>query len=270
MVIVPDLAKFAKDDEDWKKVQGAVIDHCRNERNRMAILDTPPGLNAQQVEEWREGSGYDSAFATMYYPWIKVDNPVGSNGDSSIFVPPSGHIAGIWARNDETRGVWKAPANETVNGAIDLQEPLTSAEQDLLNPEGINAIRAFGSRGIKVWGARTLSATDPSWKYINVRRLFNMVEATIMEGTQWVVFEPNDQALWQRVNRTVSSFLLGLWRQGALFGATPEEAFFVKCDEELNPPESRDEGKLIVEVGIAPVKPAEFVIFRISQKAQET
>jgi phage tail sheath protein FI len=173
-------------------------------------------------------------------------------------------MAGIWARTDESRGVWKAPANEVVLGALDVELKITSGEQSLLNPIGINCIRPFGVRGIRVWGARTL-ASDPSWRYLNVRRLFNMIETTILQGTQWVVFEPNDQALWQRVKRTIDAFLLGLWRDGALFGSTPEEAFYVKCDAETNPPESIDEGKLVVEVGVAPVKPAEFVIFRIGQ-----
>jgi uncharacterized protein len=151
-----------------------------------------------------------------------------------------------------------------IRGAISLELNITKAEHDQLNPSGINCIRAFPGRGIRVWGARTLSS-DPAWRYLNVRRLFNYVEESIFEGTQWVVFEPNDQALWQRVKRTINAFLLGLWREGALFGATPDEAFYVKCDAETNPPESIDEGKLVVEVGVAPVKPAEFVIFRIGQ-----
>jgi phage tail sheath protein FI len=170
----------------------------------------------------------------------------------------------VWANTDATRGVWKAPANTVVRGALDVELPVTKAEQGLLNPTGINCIRPFGVRGIRVWGARTRSS-DTDWRYINVRRLFNMVETTILNGTQWVVFEPNDMKLWQGVKRTLNSFLRGLWRDGALFGATPDQAFFVKCDAETNPPESIDEGKLVVEVGIAPVKPAEFVIFRISQ-----
>ena len=192
-----------------------------------------------------------------------------TNAGKLKFIPPSGHVAGVWARTDQTRGVWKAPANELIAGVLKVQNEITKGEQEILNPNGINAIRSFGSRGLRVWGARTLSS-DPSWKYINVRRLFNMVESTILEGTQWVVFEPNDQTLWQRVNRTVYAFLLGLWREGALFGASPSEAFFVKCDAETNPPESIDEGKLVVEIGIAPVKPAEFVIFRFSQKTLES
>ncbi len=271
MVLVPDLHTAAMAGGTFKPdlfegVQKAVIAHCENERNRMAILDTPRGLSPSDALEWRDRLG-DTKFSTLYYPWLKVDNPAATNGNKTILVPPSGHMAGIWARTDNTRGVWKAPANESVLGVLNVETQITTGEQETLNPEGVNAIRSFGSRGLKVWGARTLSSTDPSWKYINVRRLFNMVESTIMEGTQWVVFEPNDQALWQRVSRTVNAFLLGLWRDGALFGATPEEAFMVKCDRETNTEESINEGKLIVEVGIAPVKPAEFVIFRMSQKS---
>jgi phage tail sheath protein FI len=160
--------------------------------------------------------------------------------------------------------VWKAPANEVVRGALDVELNITKAEQGLLNPIGINCIRPFGTRGIRVWGARTLSS-NTDWTYLNVRRLFNMIETTIMNGTQYAVFEPNDITLWEGLKRTINAFLRGLWRDGALFGATAEQAFFVKCDEETNPPESIDMGKVVVEIGIAPVKPAEFVIFRIAQ-----
>ncbi len=183
-----------------------------------------------------------------------------------VHMPPSGHIAGIWARNDNTRGVHKAPANEVVQGATGLAFNVTKGEQDILNPIAVNCIRAFPGMGIRVWGARTL-ASNASWRYINVRRLFNYVEKSIERGTMWVVFEPNTPFLWARVRRDVNAFLTGLWGTGALFGASAAEAFFVKCDEELNPPASRDEGKLIIEIGLAPVKPAEFVIFRISQWA---
>jgi phage tail sheath protein FI len=175
-------------------------------------------------------------------------------------------MAGIWARSDNTRGVHKAPANEVVLGAVGLAYGTTKGEQDTLNPIGVNCIRAFPGRGIRVWGARTLSS-NPSWRYLNVRRLFNFVEKSIELGTQWVVFEPNDYDLWARVNRDVTAFLKTVWVSGALFGRTPDEAFYVKCDEELNPPESRDLGRLIIEIGMCPVKPAEFVIFRISQWA---
>jgi hypothetical protein len=230
--------------------------------DRVAILDTPPGLNAQQVKEWRiDKAGYDSKYAALYWPWIKVFDPLAGQ---AVFVPPSGHMAGIWARNDDTRGVHKAPANEVVRGVIALEIQITKGEHDQLNPSGINCIRSFPGRGIRVWGARTISS-DASWRYLNVRRLFNYVEESILEGTQWVVFEPNDQRLWGRVNRTITSFLLRVWRDGALFGATPQDAFFVKVDAENNPPEVRDAGQLVVEIGIAPVKPAEFVIFRIAQ-----
>jgi uncharacterized protein len=271
MVLIPDLITAATKEDGsvdlgmWKSVQTALINHCEGQANRMAVLDAPPGMGVQDIKEWRSDVAmYDSAFAALYYPWIKVANPVPTNGDDEILIPPSGHMAGLWARVDETRGVWKAPANEVIRGVLDVERPITKAEQGMLNPIGINCIRPFGTRGIRVWGARTLSS-DSDWRYINVRRLFNMVEQAIMDGTQWVVFEPNDQKLWAGVKRTVSAFLRGLWRDGALFGATAEQAFFVKCDEDNNPPDSIDEGKLIVEVGIAPVKPAEFVIFRISQ-----
>jgi phage tail sheath protein FI len=274
MVIVPDLLTAATKADGtvdlglWKSVQTALIAHCELQGNRMAILDAPPGLTAQQVKEWRSDAAmYDSQFAALYYPWIKVENPAGTNGNREVFVPPSGHIAGVWARTDETRGVWKAPANDTIRGCLDVERPVTKNEQSLLNPIGINCIRPFGTRGIRIWGARTLSS-DSDWRYINVRRLFNMVETTILDGTQWAVFEPNDVGLWEGVSRTLTAFLTGLWRSGALFGASPEQAFYVKCDAETNPPESIDEGRLVVEVGIAPVKPAEFVIFRISQQKQ--
>jgi phage tail sheath protein FI len=183
-----------------------------------------------------------------------------------IPVPPCGHVAGVWARSDNTRGVHKAPANEVAQGAVGLTYQTTKGEQDTLNPNGINCIRSFPGRGIRIWGARTLSS-NPSWRYINVRRLFNYVEKSIENGTQWVVFEPNDRLLWSRVRRDVGNFLRTVWADGALFGATPGEAFYVKCDDELNPPASRDMGRLIIEIGMAPVKPAEFVIFRISQWA---
>ena len=266
MLSVPDLMAVYEqgiiDLEGLQAVQLAMIAHCELMGDRVAILDAPPGLNAQQVKEWRvDKAGYDSKYATLYWPWIKVfDPPTGQ----ARFVPPSGHMAGIWARNDDTRGVHKAPANEVVRGAISLALNLTKAEHDQLNPNGINCIRSFPGRGIRVWGARTISS-DPSWRYLNVRRLFNYVEESIFEGTQWVVFEPNDQRLWGRVKRTINAFLMRTWRDGALFGATPDQAFFVKCDEENNPPEVRDAGQLIVDIGIAPVKPAEFVVFRIAQ-----
>ncbi|MEV6609171.1 MULTISPECIES: phage tail sheath family protein [unclassified Kutzneria] len=266
MLAVPDLmaayqhGKISLD--DVKAVQLAMIAHCELMSDRVAILDTPPGLNAQRVKEWRmDFTGYDSKYAAMYWPWVKVADPVAGK---QVFVPPSGHMAGIWARNDSTRGVHKAPANEVVRGAVTLELNITKGEHDTLNPVSVNCIRSFPGQGIRVWGARTLSS-DPEWRYLNVRRLFNYVEKSILQGTNWVVFEPNDPKLWDSVKRTITMFLRRVWRDGALFGRTPAEAFFVKCDEENNPPENRDAGILTVELGIAPVKPAEFVVFRISQ-----
>jgi phage tail sheath protein FI len=230
--------------------------------DRMAILDPPPGLSAQQVKDWRmDMAGYDSKYAALYYPWLKVFDPVSGENE---YVPPSGHIAGVWARNDATRGVHKAPANEVIRGAVDLETQLTRAEQELLNPIGVNCVRSFPGRGVRVWGARTLSS-EAEWRYLNVRRLFNYLEESILNGTQWVVFEPNDDALWARIRRTISAFLVNEWRKGALFGLTPDEAFYVRCDRDTNPAESIDAGQVICEVGVAPVKPAEFVIFRLAQ-----
>jgi phage tail sheath protein FI len=275
MVCVPDLITAARkpdgtpDRNIWKAVQTSLIAHCEQQGNRMAVLDAPPGMSPQEVREWRNDDAmYSSPFAALYYPWFTVENPLGKNGDREILVPPSGHVAGVWARVDESRGVWKAPANETIRGLLTLERPITKTEQGLLNPSGINCIRPFGTRGVRIWGARTLAPPEGEWRYINVRRLFNMIETTILDGTQWAVFEPNDITLWEGVSRTLTGFLTGLWQAGALFGASADQAFYVKCDAETNPPESIDEGKLVVEVGISPVKPAEFVIFRISQQKQ--
>lgn len=266
MVAVPDLMSAyqlgALDLESVQAVQLAMIAHCELMGDRVAILDPPPGLSPQQVKEWRvDKAGYDSKYASLYYPWVKVFDPATS---ANIFVPPSGGIAGIWARTDDTRGVHKAPANEVVRGAIALDVQLTKGEHDMLNPIGVNCVRVFPGRGIRVWGARTLSS-DPSWRYLNVRRLFNYLEESILNGTQWVVFEPNDDALWARIRRTISAFLVNEWRKGALFGLTPDEAFYVKCDRETNPAEAIDAGMVTCEVGVAPVKPAEFVVFRLAQ-----
>jgi hypothetical protein len=245
-----------------KAVQTLIIAHCERMGDRVAILDTPPNMNPQQIRKWRmDTAGYDSSYAALYYPWIQVMDPI---KNTPTLIPPSGHMAGIWARNDNTRGVHKAPANEVVAGATGLANNVTKGEQDTLNPVGINCIRAFPGMGIRVWGARTL-ASNPSWRYLNVRRLFNYVEKSIERGTQWIVFEPNEPMLWARIRRDVSAFLSTVWSTGALFGGSPAEAFYVKCDEELNPPAIRDLGQLIIEIGMAPVKPAEFVIFRISQ-----
>ena len=267
MIVAPDLmSSYQAGEIDMKGVQAvqqALIDYCELVRYCFAILDCPPNMMPQQMKEWRNTVNYDSTRAALYYPWIEIADMTGKNGRTRL-VPPSGHMAGVYARTDATRGVHKAPANEIVRGVLGLEVQVTKGEHDLLNPIGVNVIRSFPGRGIRIWGGRTLSS-DASWRYINVRRLFNMIEESIENGTQWVVFEPNDPFLWGRVSRDVRAFLTMVWRAGALFGATPGEGLFLKCDAETNPPEARDLGQLVVEIGIAPVKPAEFVIFRVSQ-----
>ncbi len=207
----------------------------------------------------------DSDCGTFYFPQIQVRDPLSPG--SLVNVAPSGHIAGIWARTDATRGVHKAPANEPIRGALNITQLLTDADQGELNPFGVNCIRFFSREGIRVWGARTLAAGSSEWRYLSVRRLFNMIKESIEESTRYIVFEPNDPTLWKNIRRDVGAFLTRVWRDGALMGRTPEEAFFVKCDDETNPPDVIDAGQVITLVGIAPVKPAEFVIFRISQSA---
>jgi phage tail sheath protein FI len=238
-------------------VVDAVLTHCEVRTDRFAILDSPETINGGVDRLPRPR---DSKYGAYYFPWIQVYDPEKGN----IYVPPSGHVAGVYSRVDTERGVHKAPANEIVRGALGLRYQVSKGEQDLLNPKGINCIRLMQGGGIRIWGARTLSS-DSSWRYINVRRLFIMVETSIERATQWVVFEPNDHRLWKRVTRTIASFLTLLHRNGALMGETADKAFFVKCDAETNPPEVVDAGQLICEIGLAPVKPAEFVIFRIGQ-----
>lgn len=241
-------------------IQDAVLTHCELKKNRFAVLDSPETIDMGGIDKIPKPR--DSKYGAYYFPWIEVYDPERGN----IFVPPSGHMVGIYARSDNERGVHKAPANEIVRGALGLKYSISRSEQDILNPKGINCIRDFSrrGRGIRVWGARTISS-DASWRYINVRRLFIMVEESIDIGMQWAVFEPNDHRLWKKITRDVSAFLYRVWRSGALFGKTPEEAFFVKCDSETNPVETIDAGQVITEIGICPVKPAEFVIFRIGQ-----
>ncbi len=256
--------------------------HCENLGDRVGILDgprVPDGASSSDINRlvavlggenvahatWSMPPRSSDGQVALYFPWIQVANPDGAAAGGSISVPPSGHIAGVWARSDATRGVHKAPANEAVFGAIGLDYQMTAVENGLLNDNMVNCIRYFSNDGILVWGARAYTDKASAWKYLNVRRLFNMIEESIIESTRWIVFEPNDRPLWQSIRRDVSAFLMGYWRDGALFGRTPEEAFYVKCDEETNPQESINEGKVIIEVGIAPVKPAEFVIFRVSQ-----
>jgi uncharacterized protein len=266
MVCVPDLmaAYQAKkiDRDGVKAVQSGMIAHCELMGNRLAIVDPLPDLGPQQVRDWRmDEAGYDSKFAALYWPWIKVFDP--GSGTAQL-IPPSGHVAGVWARNDSSRGVHKAPANEVIRGTIGVGTVITRGEHDLLNPIGVNCIRTFAGRGTRIWGARTASS-DPAWRYVNVRRLYNYVESSLMNGTQWVVFEPNDKDLWERLIRTIRSFLYRVWLDGALFGDTVDQAFYVKCDDETNPSEVIEAGHLVCEIGLAVVKPAEFVVFRLAQ-----
>jgi phage tail sheath protein FI len=247
----------APNENDINGLTGAVIEHCELMKDRFAIIQTAE--NADPIGNLVPPT--DSKYAAIYYPWIKVIDPVTNINKK---VPPGGHMAGVYARSDTERGVHKAPANEKIRGVTGLQFPITKGDQEILNPRGINCIRAFRGRGIRVWGARTISS-DSLWKYINVRRLFLFLEESIEEGTQWVVFEPNDEKLWARVKQTISQFLTGVWKSGALMGTTAEEAFFVKCDRTTMTQDDIDNGRLIVLIGVAPVKPAEFVIFRIAQ-----
>lgn len=206
-------------------------------------------------------------YTALYYPWIVMVDPVSGQ---KVTQPPSGHIAGVWARVDATRGVHKAPANEPIQGALDLVRRVSRGEQEVLNPAGVNCIRYFPGEGIRVWGARTKAPEASEYRYVNVRRLTNMIKESVADGTRWVVFEPNDHTLWKSIRRDIGAFLTNVWRDGALLGTTPQQAFFVKCDEETNPPEVRDAGQVVTLIGIAPVKPAEFVIFKLMQSADNT
>ncbi len=232
---------------------------------RIAVLDAPPDTSVADVQLLK--SRIDSTKAALYYPWVRVANPLAGTDPmqpSEIDLPPSGFVAGIYARTDIQRGVFKAPANETVTGALDLQTQVRFGEQEVLNPLGINCIRALPGRGIRVWGARTISS-DPEWKYVNIRRYFLYLESSIDRGTQWAVFEPNGERLWANVRSTISDFLYNEWVNGALLGATPKEAFFVQCDRSTITQNDLDNGRLVCLVGVAAIKPAEFVIFRIGQ-----
>jgi phage tail sheath protein FI len=271
--------------------QGALLDAAESLKDRVAILDAPARVDDVEVltrasdggsPPAAEGEGApptrakgpkpglrprdsDGGYGACYFPWLRGRDAI--DPDQLVSIPPSGHMAGIYARTDSERGVHKAPANVTIRGAQGLTQMLSRAEQDVLNPVGVNCIRFFTREGVRVWGARTLAPSASNWRYLNVRRLFNMIEESIAINTRWVVFEPNAGPLWKDIQRDVGAFLTLLWRQGALAGARPEDAFFVKCDAETNPPEVVDAGQVVVVIGIAPVKPAEFVIFRIGQTA---
>jgi phage tail sheath protein FI len=246
-------------------VRAALLAHCDKTKDRFAIFDTPQ--EPQAIDETLLPP--TSRNGAVYFPWIEVADPVQklrrTGGRETSFVPPSGHIAGIYARVDIERGVHKAPANEVLRGALGVRVAVTKAIQAGLNPIGVNCIREMNG-AIRVWGARTIGGDrNGEWKYVNVRRLFLFLSESIDEGTQWTVFEPNNEQLWAKITRNVTAFLTGVWRDGALFGRTAQEAFYVKCDRETNPDRERELGKVITEIGVAIVRPAEFVIFRISQ-----
>src|SRR6266851_1679964 len=242
----------------------AIIDHCEKMRFRFAAIDgareaEPGDLDPRQKNKW------DTSYAAFYAPWIVISDPLSG---ARRTVPSSGHVLGVYARTDTERGVFKAPANEIVRGALDVRFEINDNTQGVLNPRGVNVIRSFPARGIRVWGARTLSSNG-LWKYVSVRRLFIFLEHSIYDGTQWVVFEPNDDRLWARVKDTIRLFLRSQWRAGALFGRTEEEAFFITCDRTTMTQDDILNGRLICEIGISPVRPAEFVIFRIFQNTAE-
>lgn len=247
----------------------AIAVHCGHMKTRFAILDTPRDLDAYTTALAANGSAVPATTdsAAVYFPWIEVYDKA---TDDTKYVPPSGHMAGLYARVDAARGVHKAPANEVVLGAVGLKYAVSSRQQDGLNPHGVNVIRKMNG-AIRVWGARTVGGDlNTEFKYINVRRLFNYLHGSVDRGTQWAVFEPNDAALWAKITRNVSAFLKGVWETGALFGEKQEEAFYVKCDAETNPPAVRDLGKVVTEIGVAITKPAEFVIFRLGQKTSSS
>ena len=241
-------------------VQLTLVAHCENLASRFAVLDLP--RSAKKVDEIiAHRDIFSSSYAALYHPWLQVFDPLDKK---NIAIPPSGSVAGLFARSDNSRGVHKAPANEVVKACVGLDCAFNKGEQDILNPKGVNLIRSFPGQGIRVWGARTVSS-DPSWKYVNIRRLFIFIEESIKANTNWAVFEPNDQALWTRVQRTISVFLNNMWRNGSLAGASADEAFFVNIGRNTMSQDDIDNGRLVCVIGVAPVKPAEFVIFRITQ-----
>ena len=257
LVAVPGVTDIA--------VQGELLAHCEELKYRFAILDGLPGTSDVPTIQAHRGH-FDSHYGGYYAPWLDTMDLATGN---EMICPPSGYVLGICARVDNDRGVWKAPANEVVRGILDVELPFGDGEQDVLNPAGVNLIRAFEGRGIRVWGGRC-TTSDAEWKYVNVRRLFIYLEHSIDLGTQWVVFEPNNEALWKRVVQTIDSFLFGVWKAGALMGTKPEEAYFVRCDRTTMTQDDIDNGRLVCQIGVAPAYPAEFVIFQIGQFTAST
>ena len=269
LVAAPDIMTLRSglggpDKESIGRVQSALLAHCAELGNRLAILDALPGSAVSDVLDQREGlvsSQLEPVRGALYYPWLLTFSP--------RLVPPCGHVAGIFSRTDAKAGVFKAPANEEVLSVLDLETQIDNVVQDQLNPEGINCLRAFPGRGIRVWGARTISR-DPNWRYVNVQRLFMTLRRWIDMNMGWAAFEPNEQHLWIRIQRELSAYLSRLLSAGALRGATAAEAFYVKCDAENNPAEVRDAGQVVIEVGLAPQSPAEFIVVRITWRAGAT
>jgi hypothetical protein len=241
------------------EIDNTVVTHCEAMKYRVAVLDTPPKLLPTEALDFRNQRS--SNYAALYYPWLTIPNPIDG---SPLNVPPSGYMAGIYARTDNDRAVFKSPANEVVRSAVDFEHRINKAQQELLNPDGVNCLRFFPGPGFLVWGARTIS-DDPEWKYLSVRRYFAYLEHSIDRGTQWVVFEVNNEALWASVRRTVEDFLLTEWKSGALLGTDPRQAYFVRCDRSTMTQTDLDNGRLVCVIGVAVAKPAEFVIFRIGQ-----
>ena len=277
VVAAPGYSSWATmgDGAVYRAIQAALVQHVQDPlRYRMAVLDAPPGASPQQMLELR--SLVDSSRASLYYPWVVVANPQGlpinpqvvptnplaTMQPAEIALPPSGFICGIYARNDAERGVHQAPANMQVRGALRFERDINAQEQDLLNPIGVNCLRAFPGKGLLVWGARTAS-TDPEWKYVNVRRYFNYLGASIERGIQWTVFEPNGESLWARVRDILTHFLHNEWAAGAIMGNKPELAYFVRCDRTSMTQHDIDSGRLVCVIGVAPIRPAEYVIIRI-------
>ncbi|UCH39701.1 MAG: phage tail sheath subtilisin-like domain-containing protein [Gammaproteobacteria bacterium] len=241
-----------------------VISHCERMRDRVAVLDSIEGSVTREVLDFRRT--FDSSWAALYFPWVRIMDPI---TNKKIVNPPSGHICGIYARTDTERGVHKAPANEVIRLATGFETGVTKRQQEVLNPEGINCLRSIRGRGYRVWGARTISS-DPEWKYVNVRRYFAYLERSIDAGTRWAVFENNGETLWNNVKSTVESFLYNEWKQGRMMGTAPDEAYFVRCDRTTMTQNDLDNGRMICLIGVAPLKPAEFVIFRIGQKTSDS
>jgi hypothetical protein len=273
LVAVPDAMTLS--DAEARSAQHAALAHCARQSNRFALLDAPrvsSGIEASTelallLDTWKasvlaSGSAADGADGALYFPWLR---PL----DASAPVPPCGHVAGVVARSDARVGVFKAPANEELFGVIDLDFAVDAMTQAELNPRGINCLRAFPGRGLRVWGARTLSS-DASWQYVNVRRLFLTLSRWASRNLSWAAFEPNSPRLWNRIQRELGVYLASLWRAGALKGATSADAYFVKCDAETNPNEVREQGQVVTQVGLAPALPGEFVVVHIVHRPGST